>query len=111
MLGIEAGIGQAKAFDGTTVQEVFVDDLPDVPEMDEAVPDGLGIDHDYGSVLALVEATGLVGADVVLEASFLDGILEGRFKFVAALGQTTGPRGAFVALVGADEDVVVELWH
>jgi len=107
MLGIEAGIGQAKALDGTTVQE----DLLDVPEVDEAVPDGLGIDHDYGSVLALVEATGLVGADVVLEASFLDGILEGRFKFVAALGQTARPRGAFVALVGADEDVVVELWH
>jgi len=111
MLGIEADIGQAKAFDGTTVQEVFVDDLLDVLEVDEAVPDGLRIDHDYGSVLALVEATGLVGADVVLKASFLDGILECRFKLFAALGQTAGPRGAFVALVGADEDVVVKLWH
>jgi hypothetical protein len=110
-LGIEARIGQAKALDGAMVQEVLVDDLLDVLEVDEAVPDSLGIDHDDGPVLTLVEAAGLVGADVMLEASLLDGILEGRFELFASVGEAAGTRGAFVALVDADEDMVVELRH
>jgi hypothetical protein len=62
-------------------------------------------------MLALVEAAGLVGADVVLEASFLDGILEGRLELFAAAGETAGARGTLVSLVGADEDMAVELRH
>ncbi len=79
--------------------------------VDVAVPDGLGIDDDDGAVLALVEAAGFVGADVVLEAGFLDGVLEGGFELFAALGRQLGRAGGFVALVGADEDVVVEFWQ
>jgi|SRR6516165_7284484 len=77
LLGVEAGVGKAEALDGTVVEKVLGDDLVDIFEVDEAVPDGLGIDCDDGAVLALVEAPGFVGADVVLEAGFLDGVLEG----------------------------------
>ena len=77
VLGIEAGVGKAQALYGTVVEEMFGDDLVDVTRVDVAVPDGLGIDHDDGAVLALVEAAGFVGADMVLEAGFLDGIFEG----------------------------------
>jgi hypothetical protein len=79
MLGVEAGVQEAQALYGTAVKEVFGDDLLDVFDVDEAVPDGFGVDHDYGAVLALVEASGFVGSDMVLEAGVLDGVLEGGF--------------------------------
>jgi hypothetical protein len=62
-------------------------------------------------MLALVEAAGLVGADDVLEAGVLDGILEGRFQLLTALGEAAWPGGGFVALVGADEEVMFEFRH
>ncbi len=90
---------------------MFSDDLLDVFEVDEAVPDCLRIDDDDGTVLALVEAAGLVGADMVLEAGFFNGVFEGGFEFFAATGKATGAGGAFVAFIGADEDVAVKFWH
>jgi hypothetical protein len=77
VLGVEAGVGESQALDGTAVEEMLGDYLFDVFQVDEAVPDGLGIDHDYGAVFALIEAAGFVGPDVVLKTGFLDGVLEG----------------------------------
>ena len=111
MLNVETGVGEAQALDGTVVEEVLGDDFLDVFDVDEAVPNGLGIDHDDGAVLALIEASGFVGADVMLEASVFDGVLEGRFELFAAVGKAAGTGGAFVALVGANEDVVVKFRH
>ena len=37
--------------------------------------------------------------------------LEGVFELFAAAGTATGTGGGVVALVGADEDVVVEFWQ
>ncbi len=108
LLGVEAGVGKAEALDGTVVEEVFGDDLLDVPDVDVSVPDGFGIDHDYGAVFALVEAAGLVRANVMFEAGFFDGVLEGWFELLAALRKAAGTAGGFVALIGADEDMVVE---
>jgi hypothetical protein len=111
MFGVEAGIWQAQPFDGTAVEEMLGDDLLDVFDVDEAVPDGLGIDHDDGAMLALVEAAGFVGPDMVFEASVFDGVLEGGFELFASVGKATGAGGAFVALVGADKDVMIEFRH
>jgi hypothetical protein len=110
-LGIQAGIGQAQARHGAAVQEVLADDLGDVLDVHEAVPDGLGIDDNDGAVLALVEAAGLVGADLVLQTGRLDGVLEGGFELLASPWAAAWTRGALVALVGADEEVVLELWQ
>jgi hypothetical protein len=111
LLNVEAGVGKAQSLYGAAVEEMLGDDLLDVFNMDEAVPDGLGVDHDDWAVLALVEAAGFVGPDVVLEAGFLNGVLEGGFELFTAGGKAAGTGGAFVALVGADEDVVVKFWH
>jgi hypothetical protein len=111
VFGVEAGIEEAEALDGTIVEEVFGDDLVDVVGVNVAVPDSFGIDDDNGAMLALVEAAGFIGADEVLEAGFLDGVLERSFELLAALVKATGTGGGFVALVGADEDVVVEFWQ
>lgn len=111
VLGVEAGVGQLQALDGTTVEDVFIDDLIDVFKLDEAVPDRLGIDGNDGTVFALVEASGLVGTDMMLEARLFEGVLEGVFELFAALGPAAWAWSGLVTLVGTDEDVVIELWH
>ena len=107
-LCIQAGAGKSKALDWAAMDEVFCDDFIDIFEVDEAVPDGLGIDHHGRAVLALIEAAGLVGADEMLEASVFDGVLEGGFELLAALRETAWTRCGLVALVGADEEVMFE---
>ena len=111
MLGIEAGCGEAQALHGPAMQEVLGDDFIHVFKLDEAVPDGLGIDHDDWAMLALIEAAGLVGADEMLEASVFDGILEGGFELLAAMGKAARAGRGLVALVGADEDVMLKFRH
>jgi hypothetical protein len=77
LLDVETGVGEAQVLDGTVVEEVFGDNLRDVFDVDEAIPDGFGVDHNDGTVLALVEAARFVSPDVALQASFLDGVFEG----------------------------------
>lgn len=79
MLGVEASVREAEALDGTVVEEVFADDLLHIAGVNVAVPDGFRVDHDDGAMFTLVETAGLVGADVMLETCFFDGILEGCF--------------------------------
>jgi hypothetical protein len=109
VLGVEAGVGEQKALDGTAVDEVLADNLVDVFRVDEAVPDRVGIDDHYGAVLALVETASFVGADFALQAGLLDCVLEGAFQLAAAVAGSTGTGGVFVPLVGADEEVMLEL--
>ena len=111
MVGIDAGVGKAEALDGAAVDEVLVDDFLSVVGAGEAVPDGFGIDDHDGAVLALVEATGFVDADAVLEAGGLDGILEGAAEFLAVFVAAAGAGGGIVALVEADKEVMFEDWH
>ena len=56
VFGVEARVGEAEALDGAAVEDVLGDDLVYVLDLDEAVPDGLGVDNDRMAVLALVEA-------------------------------------------------------
>jgi hypothetical protein len=88
LLSVEAGVGKAETLDGAAMEKMFGDDLVDVADV-------------YG----------LVGSNVVPEAGFLDGVLEGGFEFFAARVEAAGTGGAFVAFVGADEDVMVEFRH
>jgi len=69
-LGIDAGVGNAKALDGMSVDQVLFDDLGSVLGFDAAIPHGFWIDDDGGTVLALVEAEGLVDADIGQACSF-----------------------------------------
>jgi hypothetical protein len=108
-LGVEAGVGEQKALDRTAVDEVLADNLVDIFRVDEAVPDGVGIDNHYGAVLALVETAEFVGADFALQTGHLDCVLEGAFQLAAAVADTAGTGGVFVTLVGAEEEVMLEL--
>lgn len=107
-LRVQAGSGEAQAFDGTAMQKMFGDDFMHIFDLYKAVPDSLGIDHDDGAVLALVEAAGLVGTDQMLEARIFDGVLESGFELLAATGKATRTGGVLVALVGADKEVMLK---
>ena len=110
MVGVDAGVGKSEAFDGAAVEEVLLHDLFGVAGLGETVPDGFGIDHEDGAVLALVEAAGFVDADAVFEARGFDRVLEGAAEFLAVVEGAAGA-GGFVTLVEADEEVVFEDGH
>jgi hypothetical protein len=111
VFGVDAGVGQAETLDGATMEEVFLDDLFGVVGVGETVPDGFGVDDEDGAVLALVEATGLVDTDAVLQAGGFDGVLEGSAEFLAVFVAATGAGGGFVPFVQADKEVVFKDWH
>ena len=111
MVGVDAGVGKAEALDGTAVEEVLLDDLFGVVGIGETVPDGFGIDDEDGTVLALIEATGFVDADTVLEARGFDGILEGAAEFLAVFVAAAGAGSRIVALVEANKEVMFKDWH
>src|SRR5215831_15045591 len=105
-LGIETLVCKAEALYRLASHDVGVDDFIDVGFGDVAVPDGFRIDDDVRSVLALVEAAGLVGANAALQSSFsqllLKEFLQARFsvRIAASAGMACGP------LVSAHEDVM-----
>jgi len=111
MLRIEAGIGEPQTFHGTAMDEVLAHNFIDIFEPHKTIPDSLGIDDDGRPMLALVEAAGLVGADQMLESCLFNGVLEGGFDLLATLGKTARTVCGLVALVGADEEMVLELRH
>ena len=67
------------------MDEVLADNLVNVFRVDEAVPDGVGIDDHYGAVLALVETAGFVGADFAFQPGVFDCVLESAFQLTAAV--------------------------
>jgi hypothetical protein len=104
-LGVEAFIGQAKALDGPSGDEVFVDNIGSVFGTDVAVPHALRVDGDGGAVLALIEAARLVDADARSEAGGLGKLLNGGVEFGLAVGVAGRARSIFGTGIGADKDV------
>ena len=78
MVAIDAGFRQSQPFYWAALDEVLPNDLLNVAGVNVAVPDGFGIDNDHRAMLALVQATGLIGADPVLESGLFYGVLERR---------------------------------
>jgi hypothetical protein len=109
--GIQAGVGQAKALHGVSANDVGIDNLVDIRFGDMAIPDGLGINDDGGSVLTLIETSGLVGAHSSLQPALGEFLLEEllQFGFGRRIATSTGIAGR--ALVSADEDVLFEFRH
>ena len=75
------------------------------------VPDRFRIDHDIRPVLALVEASGLIGAHSSFESAFGEFLLEQLLQPGFGGGIATSSGMACRALVSADKDVFFELWH
>ena len=108
---VEAGVGDLQALDGLASDDVGMHDLVNVFRCDVAVPDGVGIDDDGGTVLALVEASRLVGADGGAGSGLGQAGLESTLEVAGGGRVATATRMIGWALVAADEDVPDELWH
>ena len=104
-LRVQTCIGNAETFDGTAADEVLADDLPGVFHMHAAVPDSFGIDHDGGTVLALIEAAGLVDAYAAGETGSAGEILQFGVQVALSIGSAAWARRAFRADVVTDEDM------
>ena len=111
VFSIEACIRQPKALHRPVMQKVFCHNFIHVFYLDEAVPNRLGIDHNHRPMLALIETTGLICPDAVLQTCIFNCIFECRFDLFASLWKTTGTRCRLVALVSADKDMMLKFRH
>jgi len=109
--GIQALLGHAEPLHGAAAHQVLFDDCSGIGRLDIAVPDGLGIDDDGWSVLALVQAAGLVDADAGAEAGGFGQLLQLGMQFALAVGRAGRARCAFGADVMADKDVAFKRWQ
>jgi hypothetical protein len=110
-LGIQAGIRHAKPLDRFAAHDVRFDNFIHIGFGDEPIPHRFGINDEVRSVLALVEAAGLVGPYAALEAALRQFLLE-EFLQAAFGGWVAAPaRMAHRTLVAADEDMFFEFWH
>jgi hypothetical protein len=83
--GIDALVCQAKSFDGAAADKMLVDDLLGILWLDMAVPDGFRVDNYGRTMFALVEAAGLVDADLSGEPGGLGEHLELRNQLALAV--------------------------
>jgi hypothetical protein len=109
--GVKAFGWKDQAMHGFPAQDVRGYDLIEVILGNMAIPHRIGIDDHRWPVLALVEASGLVctngAADAVFGEPFLQFLLE-----LAMTGRiTASSRMVFVALVGANKNVLGKIRH
>src|SRR5690349_1083007 len=107
----EQFVGDAQALDRPSADEVLRHDLGHVGGRHVPVPDLFGIDHDRHALRALVEAAGLVRAHDALHAGLVQLLLEGLDDLLRAARRAAAALVGGIALVGADEDVALELRH
>ena len=100
---IEALVGQAQALDRAPADQVLVDDFGGVFRADVAVPDRLGVDNHCPTVLALIEAAGLVDTDPRRQAGSLGQLLDGGVELGLPVGVAGGAWGVLGTGVGTDK--------
>jgi len=105
---VDALIGQAQTFDRPPGDQVLGDNLRRVFRLDVPIPDRLGVNDDYRSVLALVKAAGFVDAHLAAQPSGLGQFLQLRVQLAGPICGARGPRRTLGPDVVADKDVVFE---
>ena len=108
---VQAAFGNQEIIEDFSSQDRFGDDPGNVFDGDPAIPDSLGIDHDGRSVLALVEAAGMIGPGQGAESGLPEFDLESILERLEARRVAATPLVARVADVTADENVVREARH
>ena len=102
---------QHQALNRPPADNVRFDNFIHVGQTDSAIPDRLGIDHEVRSVLALVQAAGLVGAHSALQPALGQFLLEQLLQLCPRGGIATSAWMAWRALVSADENMALEFRH
>jgi hypothetical protein len=73
---IQASFSQPQALDRLSADDVGFDNLINIGFADVPVPHGIGIDDQIRAVLALIEATRLIGPYLAFEAAFREFLFE-----------------------------------
>jgi len=94
----------AQCFHWSSADNVLFQDPHRALRVDPGVPDIVGVDHDHGTVSALIHAPGVVDADDPLQAPLRRALLERFMDFLRAL-RRAGLSGS------ADKDVMAVLTH
>jgi len=108
---VQARVGYRQVIQDFAPHDRLGHDPRDVPDLYPTVPDSLGIDDDRWTVLALIEATGVIGPRQATETRGIQLLLERRAQRLSAFWITTAAAMAGVANVAADEDMVRESSH
>jgi hypothetical protein len=90
---------------------VRVENLIDIRRRNVSVPYCLGINYDIRPVLALIEASGLVGSHPSLQSTDRDSSLEELVEFTRSTGIAASPRMSRLSLISANENMMIEFRH
>ena len=109
--GFVPRLGRGRLLKTMAYFENVIDDLIDVGFGDVTIPDGVGIDHDVWSVLALIEAAGLIGANSSFQVALGQFLLEQflQIGFGGGIAASAGMAGR--SLVSANKDMFLEFRH
>lgn len=104
-LRIDAGIGEPQPLHRPSRNQMLSYDFRRVFRLHMAVPDSLGVHHNGGSVLALIQAPGFVDAHLAAQAGGPGKLLQLRVQFALAVRGAAGAWRIGRAGVVADKDV------
>jgi len=104
-LCVQALIGNAQPPHRTAADQMLPHDLFGVLRPYAPVPDGVGIHHYRGPVLALVQAAGFVDAHLRAQPGFAGELLQARVQRARSVAGAGGPRRIGGTRVEADKDV------
>jgi hypothetical protein len=82
---VHAIVAEAQPLDGPSAYEVFGDNFLRILRRDPAIPDGFRVNHDYRTVLALVQAASLVDANPARKAGGFRKLLQLRKQLALAV--------------------------
>jgi hypothetical protein len=108
--GVQHFIGNAQALDRTVIHNVRLNDFVDVFRTNAAVPDLIRINYNRRAEFALIEASGLIGANE-FHAALRKLRFEQALQFALSGGIAASARMALFALIHADENVFCQLRH
>src|ERR1700738_1045118 len=91
--------------------DVGFDDFVHVCLRDVSAPDGVRVDDQVRAMLTLIEASSLVSAHFALQAALSQLLFEELLQFRLAVGITASARMSRRALIAANKNVFLELWH
>jgi hypothetical protein len=109
--GIQTGIWQSQALYWFSSNNVRFDNFVHVGGGYAPVPDGFRIDDQVGTVLALIEATGLVGSHSFFQSALRQLLFEEFLQFGFGFRIAASSRMSRRTLVSTDEDMLLKLGH
>jgi hypothetical protein len=108
---VNALLGQDQPLDGNSANDVRFDNLVDVFHLHASVPDRIGIDNNRLAVLALIEASGFIGAHFAFQSSLGDFVFEYFLELAFAIRIAASSRTAGIALINAYKDMSFVFGH